>query len=328
MLDQAFSIFKIKPDYDLSIMMPGQNLAQITARAIERLDPILTFEKPDIILIQGDTTTALCGALVGYYQKIKVGHVEAGLRTGNKFAPFPEEINRILISRLTDYYFAPTEHAKMNLIKEGITESAIFVTGNTVIDALLWVRARVHENRPNLPDGLIDALKNKRLVLVTGHRRESFGEGFENICNAINDVSAQYPDVLFVYPVHLNPNVRKSVYRILVQNPRTWLIEPLPYASFVWLMDQATIILTDSGGVQEEAPALGKPILVMRNTTERPEGIESGNAKLVGVLRSQIADALIKLLGDAKMYAAMAKISYPFGKGEAAKKIVNVLMQL
>jgi UDP-N-acetylglucosamine 2-epimerase (non-hydrolysing) len=328
MLDQALSIFGLTADYDLSIMLPGQSLSMVTARAIERLEPILSAQKPDIILVQGDTTTSLCGALAGYYQKIRVGHIEAGLRTGDKFAPFPEEMNRILITRLADYHFAPTEHAKQTLLSEGVPSSTIFVTGNTVIDALLLIRTRIRINIPELPKGLTDAIQNKRLILVTGHRRESFGEGFENICNAINEVANRYPDVLFIYPVHLNPNVRKSVYPILAHNPRIMLIEPLSYEAFVWLMDQATIILTDSGGIQEEAPSLGKPVLVMREATERIEGIESGSSIMVGTSISNITNELTKLLDDAKKQEAMKTAHNPYGDGQAAKRIVDILTQI
>ena len=325
MLDQALAIFGIQPDFDLDIMTPNQSLAQITARAMEGLDSIIARDTPDVVLVQGDTTTALCGALAAFYHKVKVGHVEAGLRTGNKYAPFPEEANRLLVTRLADYHFAPTEHARQALLNEGVADSAVFVTGNTVIDALLWVRDRVRKARPALPDGLAEALNDKQVVLVTGHRRESFGTGFENICSAIREVADRFRDVMFVYPVHLNPNVREPVNRILGQHPRVRLIEPLSYAPFVWLMDRATIVLTDSGGVQEEAPSLGKPVLVMRETTERTEGIVAGSARLVGVKQTRIASELITLLLHPEERAAMASINNPYGDGRAASRIIAAL---
>lgn len=325
MLDQPLALFGIRPDYDLNIMSPGQTLAQITARAINGLDKVVAKEKPDVLLVQGDTTTAFCGALVGYYHQIKVGHVEAGLRTGQKYAPFPEEINRRLVGQIADLHFAPTEHAKQALLKEGLSEANIFVTGNTVIDALLWARKRVRAIQPELPEGLSRSLEERRVILVTGHRRESFGEGFENICQAIRKVANAFADIAFVYPVHLNPRVREPVRRILGAHPRIHLIEPLSYAPFVWLMDRAKIVLTDSGGVQEEAPSLGKPVLVMRETTERPEGISAGNALLVGVKKERIALELTRLLQNPKQCAKMAAVNNPYGDGHAALKIVKIL---
>jgi UDP-N-acetylglucosamine 2-epimerase (non-hydrolysing) len=325
MLDQVLRVFRIVPDHDLNLMSPGQSLAQITARAIEALNPVMARERPDVVLVQGDTTTAFCGALVAYYHKRKVGHVEAGLRTGDKFAPFPEEINRRLVSPMTDYHFAPTEHARAALLAEGVPASSVFVTGNTVIDALLWVREQVSQELPVLPDGLAAALDGRQTVLVTGHRRESFGEGFENICCAIREVADASPDVLFVYPVHLNPSVREPVNRILGGHDRIRLIEPLGYMSFVWLMDRATVVLTDSGGVQEEAPSLGKPVLVMRETTERPEGIAAGNARLVGVKRKDILSGLLQLLRNSTERAAMTTVRNPYGDGKAAARIADIL---
>jgi UDP-N-acetylglucosamine 2-epimerase (non-hydrolysing) len=325
MLDQVLALFGIKPDSDLDIMSPGQTLAQVTARAIGGLDNVVSREKPDVILVQGDTTTAFCGALTGYYHQIKVGHVEAGLRTGNKYAPFPEEINRCLIGRIADLHFAPTEQARQTLLNEGIADPSVFVTGNTVIDALLWVRERVRATPPELPKGLFEATTGKQIILVTGHRRESFGDGFENICYAIREIADSFVNVAFIYPVHLNPNVREPVKRILGGHPRIHLIEPLSYAPFVWLMDRATIVLTDSGGVQEEAPSLGKPVLVMRETTERPEGIAAGNALLVGVQRERIVDGLRQLLSDPAKRAAMAAVNNPYGDGLAAQRIVEIL---
>jgi len=327
MLDQALEPFGIEVDYDLNIMAPGQSLAQVTACAVEGLDRVIAEEQPDVVLVQGDTTTAFCGALAAYYHQVQVGHIEAGLRTDDKYTPFPEEINRRLIAQLADYHFAPTARAREALVSEGVAASAVFVTGNTVIDALLWARERVREVCPELPDGLAEAIDSRRVILVTGHRRESFGEGFENICHAIREVSDIFPDVVFVYPVHLNPNVRKPVNRILGRHERIHLIEPLPYASFVWLMDRATVVLTDSGGVQEEAPSMGKPVLVMRKTTERPEGIEAGNARLVGVQKERIVDELVRLLRYPKQRAAMAAVRNPYGDGKASSRIVEILAQ-
>ncbi|MCX6926165.1 MAG: UDP-N-acetylglucosamine 2-epimerase (non-hydrolyzing) [Verrucomicrobia bacterium] len=325
MLDQVLSVFQIVPDHDLNLMSPGQSLSQITARAIEALNPVMARELPDVVLVQGDTTTAFCGALVAYYHKRKVGHVEAGLRTGDKFAPFPEEINRRLVAPITDYHFAPTDHARAALLGEGVSAASVFVTGNTVIDALLWVREQVNRELPALPNGLASTLDGRPMVLVTGHRRESFGEGFENICHAIREVADASPDVLFVYPMHLNPSVREPVNRILGGHERILLIEPLGYLSFVWLMDRATVVLTDSGGVQEEAPSLGKPVLVMRETTERPEGIAAGNARLVGVKRENIASGLLQLLRNPTERTAMTAVGNPYGDGKAAVRIVDVL---
>ena len=327
MLDQPLASFGIKPDYDLNIMSPGQTLAQITARAMQGLDEVIAKEKPDVLLVQGDTTTALCGALAGYYHQKKVGHVEAGLRTGEKYAPFPEEINRRLVGQIADFHFAPTEYAKQALLREGIPAPMVFVTGNTVIDALLWMRTRVRGTRPELPEGLAPAIERRRVILVTGHRRESFGEGFENICHAIRKVADAFTDVVFVYPVHLNPWVRMPVRRILGAHPRIHLIEPLSYAPFVWLMDCAEIVLTDSGGVQEEAPSLGKPVLVMRETTERPEGINAGNALLVGVRQDRIVERLTQLLNSPERRAAMGTVNNPYGDGHAARRIVDILAE-
>ncbi|MGI9517974.1 MAG: non-hydrolyzing UDP-N-acetylglucosamine 2-epimerase [Pirellulaceae bacterium] len=327
MLDQVLQVFDIHPDHDLNIMSPGQTLAQVTARAVSGLDEVLATVAPDITLVQGDTTTAFCGALASHYRHTTVGHVEAGLRTGNKYAPFPEEMNRRLIGRLADVHFAPTDHARQTLLAEGTDPSTVHLTGNTVIDALLWVRERVQQSKPELPSAL-GQLNGRPLVLVTGHRRESFGDGFENICRAIRTVADEIPDVQFVYPVHLNPNVREPVNRILDGHERIMLIEPLTYEPFVWLMDQATVILTDSGGVQEEAPSLGKPVLVMRETTERPEGVEAGNAKLVGTCRETITGELTRLLSDPAARQAMANIQNPYGDGTASRQIADVISSL
>jgi UDP-N-acetylglucosamine 2-epimerase (non-hydrolysing) len=327
MLDQVLALFGIVPDYDLNIMSSGQTLAQVTARAMEGLDAVVSRENPDVILVQGDTTTAFCGALTGYYHQIEVGHIEAGLRTGNKYAPFPEEINRCLIGRIADLHFAPTEQARKTLLDEDVADARVFVTGNTVIDALLWVRERVRTATPELPKGLSEAITGQQIILVTGHRRESFGDGFDNICRAIREIAECCAGVAFVYPVHLNPNVREPVNRILGGHPRIHLVGPLSYAPFVWLMDRATIVLTDSGGVQEEAPSLGKPVLVMRETTERPEGIAAGNALLVGVQRERIVDGLRQLLCDPERRARMAAVNNPYGDGLAAQRIVEILLR-
>lgn len=325
MLDQVLDLFDLKPDYDLNIMAVGQTLAQVTVRALQGLDEVIASASPDVVLVQGDTTTAFCGALAAFYHKVKVGHVESGLRTGNKFAPFPEEVNRRLVTPIADFHFAPTEHAQQCLLREGVPAAPIFVTGNTVIDSLLWVRNLVQKAPQGLPDGLVHSLEGHDMVLVTGHRRESFGDGFENICLAIREIAEAYPKVSFVYPVHLNLNVREPVNRILQGHDRIHLIEPLTYAPFVWLMDRSILVLTDSGGVQEEAPSLGKPVLVMRETTERPEGVTAGNARLVGVRRESIVSELHRLLGDPDERAAMATIRNPYGDGLASKRIVDVL---
>lgn len=327
MLDQVLELFGIVPDYDLNLMSPGQTLAEVTARAMRGLDDVLQKTKPDITLVQGDTTSAMCGALASHYRKVLVGHVEAGLRTGNKYAPFPEEINRRLIGRMADLHFPPTENARQTLLGEQVDPLDVTVTGNTVIDALLWVRDKVEGQPP--PDSLSFVTEapvaDRKLAVVTGHRRESFGEGFENVCRAIRDVADQQPDTHFVYPVHLNPNVREPVNRILGDHERISLIEPLSYEPFVWLMNRAEIILTDSGGVQEEAPSLGKPVLVMRDTTERPEGVEAGNAILVGTNYDAIIEHLTNLLTNPAAREAMTSVNNPYGQGDSAKRIVDCL---
>ncbi len=326
MLDQVLNLFAIQPDYDLEIMQTDQTLSDITRQALPRVETVISRERPDWVLVQGDTTTAMTACWAAYYQRVKIGHVEAGLRTHDKFHPFPEEINRRIADLLADLCFAPTERAKKNLQREGVPDSAIRITGNTVIDALLWVREQVRHSRPALPKGLAEALAGKRLILVTGHRRESFGSGFEQICLAIRDLSEQFPDVRIVYPVHLNPNVQGPVRRILGGLERVHLLDPLPYGSFVWLMDRSYLILTDSGGVQEEAPSLGKPVLVMRETTERPEGIEAGNVCLVGTERGRIVSETTCLLEDPVRYEAMTAASSPYGDGHAARRIVEALV--
>lgn len=328
MADEALALFEITPDYDLDVMSPGQSLATVTARAIERLDGVMREARPDVVLVQGDTTSAFCGALAAFYHRIPVGHVEAGLRTGDRYAPYPEEMNRRLVGSIADWHFAPTGAAADALRHEGVPDDRIFLTGNTVIDALLHVRQQIRGRPPSIAPDVVRAIDGRSVVLVTGHRRESFGQGFENICRAIRDVAEAIPDVTFVYPVHLNPNVREPVGRILSGHPRIVLIEPLSYAPFVWLMDRATVVLTDSGGVQEEAPSLGKPVLVMRETTERPEGIAAGNARLVGTGRQAIVDALIDLLRHDDVRARMMSVANPYGDGRAARRIVDVLARI
>jgi UDP-N-acetylglucosamine 2-epimerase (non-hydrolysing) len=325
MLDQALAPFGITPHRDLDIMVSGQTLPALTARALTMLDAVITDDRPDMVLVQGDTTTAFCGALAAFYRKVPVGHVEAGLRTGDKYAPFPEEANRCFIGQIADLHFAPTERVARQLITTGADPASVHVTGNTVVDALLWMRARVQERTPAAAEPLERDLNGAQVVMVTGHRRESFGDGFENICRSIRDVADAFDDVRFVYPVHLNPQVREPVGRILGGHPRVRLIEPLAYDAFVWLMSRADIILTDSGGVQEEAPVLGKPVLVMRTKTERAEGLESGNARLVGVRTADITAHLVELLRSADMRQKMGGTASPYGDGRAAERIVRIV---
>jgi UDP-N-acetylglucosamine 2-epimerase (non-hydrolysing) len=325
MLQQVLETFGVVADFDLQLMARGQSLGQVTARATEGLDRIYADYRPDVAIVQGDTTSAFVGALVAHYHRIGVAHVEAGLRTGNKFAPFPEEMNRRLVGRLADLHFAPTQHAAQSLLDEGVTPETVFVTGNTVIDALFWVREKVVAIPPETIRTLQSQLADRPMVLITGHRRESFGTGFEDICQAIKQVAEQFPHYSFVYPVHLNPNVQEPVHRILGNQPRVHLIEPLSYEPFVWLMNRSTVVLTDSGGVQEEAPSLGKPVLVMRETTERPEGISAGNAKLVGVKKDTIVRELSRLLSDEGERNRMASVNNPYGDGTSCQQIARVL---
>lgn len=327
MLDQVLKAFSINPDHDLNLMAPNQSLSQVTARATAGLDEVFSQVQPDVALVQGDTTTVLCGALVGHYHKVTVGHIEAGLRTGNKFSPFPEEMNRRIVGRLADLHFSPTQHAQHALLDEGVDPDSVFVTGNTVIDALLLTRDRVTNETPVDAQPIRKLLSSEKTVLVTGHRRESHGQGFENICQAIRQVADEQTDTSFVYPVHLNPNVQEPVNRILAGHDRIHLVKPLSYEPFVWLMNQATVVLTDSGGVQEEAPSLGKPVLVMRDTTERPEGVHAGNAKLVGTSVEKIVTELTTLLTDSDARETMARIENPYGDGTASKQVADVLAQ-
>jgi UDP-N-acetylglucosamine 2-epimerase (non-hydrolysing) len=335
MLHPVLQLFGIKPEQDLELMQANQSLAGLTARALTRLDEYFEREAPDLVLVQGDTTTAFCAGLAAFYRHIPFGHVEAGLRTGNLQAPWPEEANRVLLSRLAVLHFAPTESSRRNLLREGVSDGAITVTGNTVIDALLIALARVRVRPPSIPElpgDLQPAAEagsaSPRLVLITGHRRENFGPGFESICSAIAELAQRFPEVHFVYPVHLNPNVREPVGRLLgggagaTRRPNIHLIEPLSYLPFVALMDRATLILTDSGGVQEEAPSLGKPVLVMRETTERPEAIAAGTVRLVGTDRQEIVNGVSLLLSDKCAYEAMARAHNPYGDGRAAGRIV------
>ncbi len=336
MLDQVLSIFKISPDYDLNIMKANQDLFDITQKALKGLKHVLETVQPDIILVQGDTTTAFIAGIAAFYFKIPVGHVEAGLRTYNKYSPFPEEINRRLLSVLTDYHFAPTEWSRSNLLKEGVAEDRIWVTGNTVIDALMkvvrgqrsGVRKRFLEESFRKKYGLELSTKNLKLILVTGHRRENFGEGFENICNALRKIAEQRKDMVVVYPVHLNPNVQRPVKRTLGKIKNVHLIEPLGYEEFVFLMNSSFLILTDSGGIQEEAPSLGKPVLVMRNTTERPEGIEAGVVKLVGTGEKDIINGALELLEDHDAYTKMSSSVNPYGDGKSSEKITDILFSV
>lgn len=324
MLDQILNEFGITPDVDLNLMQPNQTLSALTARTISAVDEYLCEQKPDMVLVQGDTTTVLCASLAAFYHHIPVGHVEAGLRTGNKYFPYPEEINRVLTTRLAEYHFAPTETARDNLLQEGIPQDRIFVTGNPVIDALQIAVTKVRQSPDTgscLPAELAKGNGNP-LVLITGHRRENFGEGFLNICQAIAALAHLFPETRFVYPVHLNPNVREPVFRLLDNLPNVFLIAPLDYLSFVGLMDKSTLILSDSGGIQEEAPSLGKPVLVMRDETERPEGVIAGSVKLVGTDRTRIVDTVAHLLTDAAAYQSMSQSINPYGDGKASERIL------
>lgn len=328
MLDQVLAIFDIVPDFDLDLMRPGQDLYDLTARVVTAMKPVLAEAKPDILLVQGDTTTCFCAALAAFYAGIPVGHVEAGLRTGDLSAPFPEEANRVLCSRLTRLHFAPTPTSRANLLAEGTPAGNIWVTGNTVIDALLSIRERAAATGGAgalSPEMARDWQAGARRVLITGHRRESFGSGFENLCTAIRTLAERHPDWRFVYPVHLNPNVQEPVGRILGGLTNVALIEPLEYLPFVWLMDSADVILTDSGGIQEEGPSLGKPVLVMRAVTERPEAVEAGTVMLVGTDREKIIQGVESVLLDRALYDRMARAHNPYGDGHAAARIVDVL---
>lgn len=328
MLDQVLEVFGVVPDVDLELMQPNQTLAGLTAKAISAIDGYLTKLKPDMLLVQGDTTTVFCAALCAFYHRIPIGHVEAGLRTWNKFSPFPEETNRVLATHLSTLHFAPTNNSRNNLVREGISPDRIYITGNTVIDALYLALDKVKANPSVIPSLPKEIMTNGQLlVLITGHRRENFGEGFNNICSAIKSLASQFPKVAFVYPVHLNPNVQEPVFRLLDKKRNIHLIEPLSYLPFIALMNRATIILTDSGGVQEEAPSLGKPVLVMRETTERPEAVEMGTVNLVGTSKEKIIYTASRLLTDEKAYNAMANAVNPYGDGKATGRIIAACLQ-
>ena len=331
MLDQVLNLFEIKPDYDLDIMTKQQDLYDVTSRILLGLRDILKKEQPDVVLVHGDTTTTLATSLACYYAKVKVGHVEAGLRTGNVYSPWPEEANRKLTGVLTNLHFAPTASSQQNLLREGVPADQIHVTGNTVIDALLEVNKMVNERdevREHILSGLreeFDFSLDRDFVLITGHRRESFGSGFENICGAIQTWAQRYPDMDFIYPVHLNPNVQEPVNRLLSDCSNVKLIKPLDYLPFVYLMGRSKIILTDSGGIQEEAPSLGKPVLVMRDTTERPEAVDAGTVVLVGTEQDKIVATLSELLDDPQSYAKMSEAHNPYGDGKSAERITQIL---
>ncbi len=329
MLDQVLELFDIKPDFDLNLMKAEQSLNDVTTQVLLLLNPVLEDFKPDLVLVHGDTATTFAASLAAYYQHIKVGHVEAGLRTGNLYSPWPEEANRKLTSVLCDFHFAPTEAAKQNLIREGYSKN-IFVTGNTVIDALLTIKEKIDKDetlKQTLASGFPFLDESKRLILVTGHRRESFGDGFERICQALVSLANQNPEVQILYPVHLNPNVQEPVKRLLNNISNIFLIEPQQYLPFVYLMMRAHIILTDSGGVQEEAPSLGKPVLVMRDTTERPEAVEAGTVKLVGTDTQKIIQEMQSLLDDENAYRTMSKAHNPYGDGLACKRIIEAIIE-
>lgn len=337
MLDQVLDLFEIKPDYDLNIMKQGQDLYDVTARVLTGMRDVLKEAQPDVVLVHGDTTTSTAAALASFYQQIPVGHVEAGLRTHNIYSPWPEEMNRQITGRIAEYDFAPTPLSRANLLAEGVKEDKITVTGNTVIDALYWVVDKI-KSTESLGNELKSLLKDagydtdrlndgKKLVLITGHRRENFGDGFISMCKAIKTLTEKYPDVDFVYPMHLNPNVRKPIHEVFGENleglGNMFFIEPLEYLSFVYLMEKSTIVLTDSGGIQEEAPGLGKPVLVMRDTTERPEALEAGTVKLVGTDYDMIVDEVSSLLDNQEYYDKMSKAVNPYGDGKACERIVE-----
>ena len=339
MLDQVLDLFDIKPDYDLNIMKQGQDLYDVTARVLIGMRDVLNADKPDVVLVHGDTTTSTAAALAAFYQRIPVGHVEAGLRTKNIYSPWPEEMNRQLTGRIATYHFAPTKLSKENLMSEGIDDSRVFITGNTVIDALRWVIDKI-ENSDDIKVKLAEEIKKsgydtgrlaegKKLVLITGHRRENFGDGFIAICEAIKALSEKYPDVDFVYPMHLNPNVRRPIHQVFGDNldelSNVFFIEPLEYLSFVYLMKKSHIVLTDSGGIQEEAPGLGKPVLVMRDTTERPEALKAGTVKLVGADFDRILKEVSALIDNQECYTSMSQAVNPYGDGFACCRIVKSL---
>ena len=335
MLDQVLKIFAITPHYDLAVMRPNQDLYDVTANVLLGMRDVLRSERPDVVLVHGDTTTCFAGALSAFYERIPIGHVEAGLRSGDLFAPYPEEANRALVGRITDFNFAPTEGARDNLLREGAREASVWVTGNTAVDAILLGRdkARAHDKsawNDVIGTALMARIEDptRRLVLITGHRRENFGQGFVDLCNGIRTLAEAHADWDFVYPVHLNPNVQRPVHDILGALDNVHLIAPLEYLPFVWTMDHADILLTDSGGIQEEAPSLGKPVLVMRDVTERPEALNAGTARLVGTAADSIVRNVEELLTNEATYAAMSSAVNPYGDGRAAERIAEALLAL
>lgn len=332
MLDQVLEMFDIKPDYDLNIMKPGQDLFDVTSNVLLGLKDVLNDFSPDVVLVHGDTTTTSSASLAAFYNKIKVGHVEAGLRTGDMYSPWPEEANRQITGVLANYHFAPTTTSANNLLKENKNPKDIVVTGNTVIDALFLALDKIEKN-DELKSKIIESINsqyelkdNKKIILVTGHRRENFGDGFINICEALKTIALNNPDIDIVYPVHLNPNVQKPVNEILSNTPNVYLINPLQYEQFIYMMNKSYFIITDSGGVQEEAPSLGKPVLVMRDTTERPEAVEAGTVKLVGTSKETIITEAQKLVDDENEYEKMSKAHNPYGDGKACERIVKWLI--
>lgn len=328
MLDQVLTFFEIKPDYDLNIMRSNQTLFDVTVEGLKALEQVMTDSSPDLVFVQGDTTTSFIGALAAYYKKVRIAHIEAGLRSGNKYSPFPEEMNRVLASHLADYHFTPTRQSVGNLERENI-RSHIYKVGNTVIDALFLGLELIGKKNGEVYEKYFPGIGlDRKIVLITGHRRESFGEPFENICLAIKELAEKNKTVEFIYPVHLNPNVQEPVNRILKNLDNVHLIAPLDYPKFIWLMNKSSIVLTDSGGLQEEAPALGKPILVMREVTERKEGIDAGTAKLVGTDRKLIVDEMTTLLTDEKAYMKMARAVNPYGDGTACRQIAELIERI
>ena len=326
MLDQVLSVFGIRPNYDLDLMQPGQSLHQLTGRVLNGMKPVLEEFDPHLVLVHGDTTTTFAVALASFYQRVPVGHVEAGLRTHNRYSPFPEEMNRHLAAVLADLHFAPTEKARENLLREGIDKESVFVTGNTAIDSLLWMSDRIDQGIVADRAEIENRIGGRRLVLITAHRRESFGDGFDRICGALQDLTKRFSDHIFVYPVHPNPNVIEPVERHLNGIPNLHLIEPLSYAPFVSLMKRAHLILTDSGGIQEEGPSLGIPVLVMRDTTERPEAVDAGTVILVGNDRNRIVEEASRLLENDQEHAAMSRKLNPYGDGHAADRILSAIL--
>ena len=327
MLDQALSVFRMKAEMDLNLMTPGQTLAGLTSLLFKAIDKAIEDTQPDEIIVQGDTTSAFVGGMCGFYRRIPVGHVEAGLRTGNIWAPFPEEVNRCIVGRIATHHFAPTERSKQNLLREGIAESQVAVTGNTVVDALQWMQSNdALQATDEIPADVMNSMEGRRVILVTSHRRESFGGGLENTFRSIVRLAEEFPDTLFVYPVHLNPNVQAPAKAILADHSRIRLLPPVSYSALLWLMSKAFIILSDSGGIQEEAPSFSKPLLVLRDTTERPEAVDAGCAILVGTDEEKILTNARRLLSDPAAYAAMAGKPNPFGDGTASRQIADIIL--